>query len=261
MYIREVVKSELCEVNGRNENVGYRLRKGDFLEIDIDLGRETAMMPQAIELDIYYDDNDLIVVNKPAGMLVHPTHRDKNGTLLNALSHHLNIGNGLEVCLIRPGLIHRLDKQTSGLIVIAKNSRAHRIMAKQFHKKQVEKRYLALVNGEVELTEGIIESPIGRYAELKQWNVKSDGKPSTTRFWVRRRWLGKTLLELEPVTGRTNQLRIHLASIGHPLIGDVLRGGGDHRRLCLHAYRLCFLHPTSGERIVLESSVTFEKND
>lgn len=248
MYLREVVKNGLCEVNGRVENIGYRLRPNDLVEIVVDESRGTAMRPEDIPLDIVLEDDQLIVVNKPAGMLVHPSHRENSGTLLNALAHHLNdpkTRNGR----IRPGLIHRLDKQTSGLVVVAKNARAHRILAGSFMKKRVEKRYVALVEGRVENDEGVVEAPIGRHADLKHWSVKQDGKHSETRYWVRERRSGTTLVELEPVTGRTNQLRIHCELIGHPIVGDVGRGGRQFSRLCLHAARLGFPHPVTGKWI------------
>lgn len=307
MYLRDVVKNEKCEVNGRYENVGYRVRENDFIEIELDISRENAMRPQEMELDIVYEDEQLIVVNKPAGMLVHPTHRDKSGTLLNGLAFYLNrsvpsavavgrailssdsdfISGAVAFALpvtsvsttpsaeaadsppnqggefasgaarIRPGLVHRLDKQTSGLIVVAKTSRAHRILADHFHRKLVEKRYLALVEGTVKKDEGTIEGTIGRYAEEKRWDIKPGGKRAETRFWVRERYADTTLLELEPVTGRTNQLRIHCASIGHPIVGDIARGGRHFERLCLHASRLSFRHPNGGKISEFSATVAF----
>jgi 23S rRNA pseudouridine1911/1915/1917 synthase len=270
MYLREVVKGEQCEVNGRSENVGYRLRSNDFIEIELDLSREHSMLPQEIPLDILFEDNDLIVANKPTGMLVHPSHREKTGTLLNALMFHLNrrsepsalAGGPANVdgsAFIRPGLIHRLDKDTSGLIVVAKNPRAHRILSAHFQRKLVEKRYIALVDGIVKDDAGTITGDIGRHDERKHWGLKEGGKPSETRFVVRERYANRTLLDLEPVTGRTNQLRIHCASIGHPIVGDIVRGGREFTRLCLHAYKIAFKHPSGGERIECEVLVEFEK--
>ena len=280
MYLRDVVKTERCEVNGRWENIGYRLREKDLIEITVDQARETAMKPENIPLDIVFEDEHIIVVNKPAGMLVHPSHRENNGTMLNALSFYLNerreegkrgrgekerIGVVSQISssplhllssspTIRPGLPHRLDKQTSGLVVVAKNALAHRRLSAAFMKKRIEKRYLALVEGIVERERGTIEAPIGRFAELKQWSVKPDGKHSESRFWVRERHADTTLIELEPVTGRTNQLRIHCELIGHPIVGDTQRSGREFKRLCLHAYKLAFPHPTSNERMNFETT-------
>ncbi|MEO6334292.1 MAG: RluA family pseudouridine synthase [Pyrinomonadaceae bacterium] len=310
MYLRGIVRDEKCEVNGRLENVGYRLRSGDFLELELDLTRENSMRPENVPLEIVYEDEHLVVVNKPAGMLVHPTNRDKNGTLLNALVFHFNgaslpnaergmrkAGFGTSAvdtltkfpeldspasspgidksipsprddqsnsafpvqhsAFIRPGLVHRLDKQTSGLIVIAKSVRVHRSLARQFQRKFVEKKYLALVDGVVEKDNGSIVASIGRFAEEKRWDVKEGGKPSETRFQVIERRSDSTLLELEPVTGRTNQLRIHCASIGHPIVGDVPRGGREFARLCLHAWKLSFRHPFTREDMEFESTCFF----
>jgi 23S rRNA pseudouridine1911/1915/1917 synthase len=251
MYIREIVKSGLCEVNGREENIGKRLMPNDFIEITLDATRGTAMRPEDIALDIPYEDDELLVVNKRPGMLVHPSHYENSGTLLNALVFHLNRASPGRSQTVRPGLIHRLDKQTSGLVVVAKNARAHRRLSRSFMLKRVEKRYVALVDGVVTEDSGTIEAPIGRFAELKKWGVTDDGKPSETRFSVLERNSEMSLLELEPVTGRTNQLRIHCEMIGHPIVGDTGRGGRQHERLCLHSYRLSFPHPTSGEIVTV----------
>lgn len=265
MYLRELVKNAHCEVNGRHENIGYKLRPNDVVEISVDTSRETAMRPENVAVDIVFEDEHLIVVNKPAGTLVHPTHRDKSGTLLNALAYHLNRSRiegfedaGVSTAFIRAGLIHRLDKQTSGLMVVAKTARAHRILAEHFKRKLVEKRYLALVDGVIGDDDGTIVQPIGRFAEQKLWGVKADGKHAETRFWVRQRFVDKTLVELEPVTGRTNQLRIHLASLGHPIVGDAARGGTEFHRLCLHAYRIAFRHPSDGNSLMkFERAIEF----
>jgi 23S rRNA pseudouridine1911/1915/1917 synthase len=260
MYLRELVKNEACEVNGRHENRGYKLMPNDLVEIHLDLTRETAMRPENVAVDIVYEDAHLIVVNKPAGTLVHPTHRDKSGTLLNALAYHLNrsrIESGEGAVFIRAGLIHRLDRQTSGLMVVAKTARTHRVLADHFKRKMVAKRYLALVDGVIADDSGSIVQPIGRFAEQKLWGVKADGKHAETRYWVRKRYAAATLVELEPVTGRTNQLRIHTAAIGHPITGDTARGGTEFHRLCLHAYRLEFRHPADGTTMRFERMVDF----
>lgn len=304
MYIRETVKNGGCEVNGFDVNIGTRLRENDLIEIDIDRTRGTAMRRENIPLNILYEDDHIIVVNKPAGMLMHPSHRENSGTLINGLAFYLNqksegvgereskvvdeTGNGEEDIIslsathqlrysatsepgrvtatfhrpfsdpVRPGLPHRLDKDTSGLIVATKTAAAHRRLSALFMAKKVVKRYAALVVGAVAPDEGIIEAPIGRYAELKHWSVKDDGRPATTNYWVRERFADRTLLELEPVTGRTNQLRIHCELLGHPIIGDVKRGGGEFARLCLHAERLAFRHPMTGAELSFGSPVSAE---
>jgi len=283
MYLRELVKTEQVQVNGEFTNVGVRLRAGDFVEVEADMSRGTAMRPEDIPLDIVYEDNVIIVVNKPAGMLVHPTHRDKNGTLLNALVYHLNsekdrkcisvgdrepprlpiksIGSHPSFvsrgAFIRPGLVHRLDRETSGLIVVAKTLEAHRRLAREFMKTRVQKKYVALVEGNLAQDEGTISVPIGRYAEKKHWGVKEDGKNSESRFRVIQRHADSTLLELEPVTGRTNQLRIHCSHIGHPIVGDVRRGGREFSRLCLHARSISFKHPATGEDMTFSVDISY----
>ncbi len=260
MYLRELIKTEQCEVNGRSENRGYVVRSNDFVELYADLSRETAMRPENVPLEVLYEDEHLIVVDKPAGMLAHPSFRDRSGTLLNALAFHLNrnaIMMGEQADLIRPGLIHRLDKETSGLMVIAKSLPTHRRLSAQFENKTVTKRYAALVSGNIAEDEGAVNAPIGRFADLKYWGVKDDGKPSVTRFRVERRTPGRTLLELEPVTGRTNQLRIHCEHLGHPIVGDVKRGGEPFKRLCLHAWKLGFRHPFTNEMLEFEKPTVF----
>jgi 23S rRNA pseudouridine1911/1915/1917 synthase len=257
MYLRDAVKSERCEVNGRFENRGYRLRTNDFIEVEVDPARETAMRPQELALDIVFEDHALVVINKASGMLVHPTHAEKNGTMLNALAWHVN-KDSADSAAIRPGLIHRLDKHTSGLIVVAKTARAHRVLASHFQRKLVEKTYLALVDGVVTDDSGTIDAPIGRFADRKIWDVNPEGKHAVTRFRVSKRFEGATLLELEPVTGRTNQLRIHCAHIGHPIVGDLMRGGSEFVRVCLHAWRPAFMHPDGGVRLEFEAPVPEE---
>ena len=262
MYLRDTVKTEQCEVNGRNENRGYLLREKDFVEVDIDPARETAMRPQNIPLEIVFEDQSIIVVNKSSGMLVHPTHAEKNGTMLNALAYYLNRDKiesfAPSAAFIRPGLIHRLDRHTSGLVVVAKTARAHRVLSDHFQRKLVEKTYVALVDGVVAQDSGTIDAPIGRFAELKFWDVNPEGKQAVTRYEVRERFDGATLLELEPVTGRTNQLRIHCACIGHPIVGDVDRGGREFSRVCLHAWKLSFWHPGGGKRLEFEAEIPAE---
>jgi 23S rRNA pseudouridine1911/1915/1917 synthase len=238
IYLKKLVRDGKCEVNGRVEDRGYVLRKNDFVEIAIDCKENLLTYPEPMDLEILYEDRDFLVVNKPSGMLVHPTLGVRSGTLLNGLTYHLNKNSSSS--FIRAGLVHRLDKETSGLMVIAKNQKTHRTLSSAFQRRIVEKKYFALVEGIVEKDEGIIEAPIGKYEDLKQWNIKQGGKMAITMFRTRCRLTDKTLLELEPLTGRTNQLRIHLAYIGHPILGDKKYGGKDFKRLCLHAYKLAF---------------------
>jgi len=281
MYIRELVRDGHVEVNGTHENSGRRLRPVDFIEVTYDATRGTSMRPEDIPLEIVFEDAHLIVVNKPAGMLVHPSHREKTGTLLNALTYHLNrdslraspaylrkssaFPNDTKeksgyAAAVRPGLVHRLDKNTSGLIVVAKTPLAHRNLSKSFMRKQVKKLYIALVEGLIPDDAGTITAPIGRHAMQKQWSVHPRGKHSVTNYRVLSRNLDAdtTLVELEPVTGRTNQLRIHCQSIGHPILGDQQRATREHARLCLHARRLDFPHPATNEPLQFQTTIPRE---
>jgi len=312
MRIANLIEAGACFVNSAAGRAGYRIVAGDAVEISFDESAPTSMFPEPIPLDVVHEDDQVIVVVKPAGMLVHPTMSVKSGTLANALAYHLNRefyassgfrvpGSGLEPepadhqidsnleleipnpeprlsrhgdchSLTRPGLVHRLDRATSGLIVVAKTPRALTILSRHFRKRLVEKRYLALVRGNVDQESGSINAPIGRDADqLPHWRVMEDGKPAETRFKVIERLEGATLLELEPVTGRTNQLRIHCAHLGHPIVGDEMQSncglgseGSAGRqsaianpqsaiRLCLHAWKLAFHHPANGDWMSLSS--------
>lgn len=296
MRIANLIESGACLVNGTVGRPGYRILVGDSVHFSFDDGAPTAMSPEPIPLEIIYQDEQLIVVVKPAGMLVHPTMSVKTGTLANALVYHLNrqriedggwkieslaLGAAESIDprssilnfepVIRPGIVHRLDRATSGLMVIAKTQRALTVLSRHFRKRLVEKHYLAWVRGIVEEEAGSIDAPIAREPELRRWRVIEGGKPAETRFKVLETLRGATLLELEPVTGRTNQLRIHCAYIGHPIIGDemygnfelgisncelktlseteqfAIRNSQSEMRLCLHAWKLAFHHPASGE--------------
>ena len=257
MYLRNILKNKNCELNGYIANSGMRLKTNDFIEIEVDTERETAMKPQKIDFEIVYEDKEILVVNKPENLLVHPTHYEKSGTLLNGLSYYLN-KNSKSKTVIRPALIHRLDRQTSGLLLVSKTKRATGILGAYFKKRLVEKKYLAIVGGFLKEDSGEINEPIGRFEEERYWNVKAGGKQAQTRFFVLERFKNKTLLELEPVTGRTNQLRIHTAFIGHPIIGDTVYNGLKYSRLCLHASNLKFRHPSKNEQIEFNSDLPFE---
>lgn len=248
-YLRRVVKEGFCEVNGYVENTGKTLRTNDFIEINVDEDQEKGMTPEDIPVEVVYEDAEIIVVNKGAGMLVHPTNYERNGTLLNALTFYVNRNRSHGDKFIRPHLIHRLDRETSGLMIIGKNAKVSKIICSHFKRRLFEKRYISLVEGVIKEDSGTISAPIGRYDELRRWNVKEDGKMSESRFRVLERKNGNTLLELEPVTGRTNQLRIHCAHIDHPIVGDDWYGGSEFERLCLHASEISFWHPNGGKKM------------
>lgn len=253
-YLRRVVKEESCELNGEVANSGITLKSNDFVEIDVEIDFAKGMKPEEMPLDIVYEDKDVVVINKAAGVLVHPTNYERNGTLLNGLTHYLNQNSGSEL-FIRPHLVHRLDRETSGLIVTTTNSRASKILSSHFARDLFKKTYVALVEGAVESEFGEINASIGRNEEDRKWQVFEDGKVSQTKYSVLERFSDSTLLELEPVTGRTNQLRIHCAHIGHPIVGDEMHTENPSERLCLHAIKLSFFHPNGGERIELETEM------
>lgn len=256
-YLRGVVKNGFCEVNGYIANTGNKLRTNDFVEIKVDLDQTKAMKAEQMPLAIVFEDKEIIVINKPCGMLVHPTNYERNGTLLNGLTYYLNSESKGDL-FIRPHLIHRLDRETSGLILIAKNPRASRILCNQFKKKSFEKKYIALVERVVEKDSGEINASIGRDENERRWKVMKGGKISQTKFKVLRRFDDKTLLELEPVTGRTNQLRIHCNYIGHPILGDEMHTDKEFSRLCLHASKLGFRHPNDGNFLEFRSDISKE---
>jgi 23S rRNA pseudouridine1911/1915/1917 synthase len=265
MRIAGLVARGACAVGGAAAHAGWRLRAGDAVEVALPPESPNAMTPEPLPLKIVYEDEHLVVVDKPSGMLVHPTRGVKRGTLANALTYHLNRTalesrlsgaapapdtelithrSSLIPPLVRPGIVHRLDRATSGLLVVAKTQDALSQLARHFHRRLVEKRYLALVCGRVRDNEMVIRAPIGKDpAAHPKWRVTAGGKEAETRLRVLGGRGGLTLVELEPVTGRTNQLRIHCAHAGHPVAGDEWYGSDGRQRLCLHAARLAFRHP------------------
>jgi len=246
-------------VNGAPSKASYRVAQGD--EITAILARPAAAQPVAepLTLDILYEDADVLVVNKPAGLVVHPGAGQSHGTLVNALLNYrpeLALQEG-----DRPGIVHRLDRDTSGLLLVAKHEEARQQLQGQFKRRQVKKVYLALVEGRLEPAQGVIEAPIGRDpAHRKRMAVVSaGGRPARTAYQVRDHADPFTFLEAYPETGRTHQIRVHLAAIGLPVVGDRVYGGkkqrlGLHRQF-LHAWRLTFTLPGTGERATFSASL------
>ena len=238
-------------VDGRAVGAGYRLRAGQSVEMRAPEPEQPAMAAQSIPLDVLYGDAELLVVNKPAGMPVHPGVGHPDSTLMNAV---LGLSNGASRVgeAYRAGLVHRLDMDTSGVMVIAKTERAHSHLSAQFKARTVRKRYVALVRGNPEPPEAIIEAPIGRDpSNRKRMAIVEGGRESTTLYRTLRRYSGRALIEALPKTGRTHQIRVHLASVGHPVVGDAIYGRGSDAigRQFLHAAALEFEHPTTGERV------------
>lgn len=256
-YLRQVLKTGGCELNGEHANGGLLVREDDFIEIEIDERMSTGMVPEEMPIKVLFEDDKLLVIDKPAGFLVHPTHFERNGTMLNAMTFYLNRGREEGDVFVRPHLVHRLDRETSGVLVSAKDQRSSRILCSHFKRGHFEKTYIAVVDGVLKDDEGSIDLPIARSAEQKRWEVTQGGKPSVTRYSVVERKDSSTIVRLEPVTGRTNQLRIHMAAIGHPITGDKTQGGADFPRLCLHCSSMSFWHPDGGERVTVESRPDF----
>ena len=269
MHIRTLIATGACKIGGENARAGQKVRLGDTVEVTCDIETATAMTPEALPLDVVYEDDHLLVIIKAAEMLMHPTRGISSGTLANALAYHLNrkriendpmfsIPQGTP-CLecppsitnraTRPGLVHRLDRATSGLVVVAKTMRSLSVLSRHFHERRVAKGYAAVLTGCVREDELTITAPIGRdaAADMPKWRVMSEGKHSESRLRVIARASDRTLVEMIPITGRTNQLRIHAAHIGRPIFGDGWYGGAHADRLCLHASRLAFHHPANGE--------------
>lgn len=277
MHIARLVASGACLVNNVLAPVGQKLRAGDEVRFTHDENDiSNAMTPEALALEIISEDEHLLVVVKPAGMLMHPTRNVKSGTLANALTYHLN-RQSIEkdetaddavdatsvmsadarlrhTIKVRPGLVHRLDCATSGLVVVAKTQQALSVLSRHFHERRVEKKYLAVLAGRVAANEMTISAPIGRDAEAQpKWNVMEDGRAAETHLRVLESRADRTLVEFTPLTGRTNQLRIHSHYIGHPIIGDEWYGETRAERLCLHAAKLSFYHPAGGGWLEFES--------
>jgi len=238
----------------------YKVSPSEEISVELPEKIKTEFLPEEIPLEIVYEDDDLLVVNKQTGLVVHPSPGNQEHTLVNAL-----LGKGVSLSDInknRPGIVHRLDKDTSGLLVIAKNNVSHLKLAKQFADHSIHRKYVAIVCGKVEFDENIIEAPIGRHP-LKRKDMAVGFTPNTkyarTHYHTLKRSKNFSFLELKPFTGRTHQLRVHLAYIGHPILGDSKYGKGDNFiRLALHAQELGFIHPTTKKAIHFTSNVPSE---
>ena len=231
---------------------------GDTIWIELPEPKETELVPEEIPLDIIYEDDDIVVVNKPRGMVVHPAPGNWSGTLVNALMYHC--GDSLSGINgeIRPGIVHRIDKDTSGLLVVAKNDRAHQSLAEQIKEHSAGRRYYAVVYGAPREDKGTVNAPIARHrVDRKKMAVTEGGRQAITHYEVLERYRGYTYMAFQLETGRTHQIRVHMAHIGHPIIGDPLYGPSkDKWKLdgqCLHAGQLTLTHPATGERMTFEA--------
>ena len=245
-------------VNSKQQKVSYKVKMGDIITIEQPTPKEIELKAENIPIDIIYEDDNIIVVNKPKGMVVHPANGNPNGTLVNAIMAICKdslSGIGGE---IRPGIVHRLDKDTSGLLIIAKNDEAHVDMSEQIKNHEVKKTYIALVRGVIKENEATIDMPIGRsQSDRKKMAVNKNGKNAVTHIKVLKRYDKYTLLEIHIETGRTHQIRVHLSHIGYPIIGDYTYSNGKNEfgiiGQCLHAQRLEFKHPITQKKMKLEA--------
>jgi 23S rRNA pseudouridine1911/1915/1917 synthase len=238
----------------------YKVKLNDEIKVIIAQKKESGLLPEDIPLEVVYEDDDLAVINKQAGLVVHPAPGNYEHTLVNALLHRFKKLS--EVNPKRPGIVHRLDKETSGLLVVAKNNFAHHALSKQFEKHTIKRTYIALVKGKVKFDEDVIELPIGRHPvrrESMTVSFNEKAKFARTRYRTLKRTEEFSLMELEPYTGRTHQLRVHLAFLGHPILGDKKYGKhNDFCRLALHAKSLGFTHPRTGKPIEFSSDIPKE---
>lgn len=245
-------------VNHKMVKSSYKVQEGDKIQIEEEIPVEISLKAQNIPLEVIYEDKDIIVVNKPKGMVVHPANGNPDGTLVNAIMAMCKgslSGIGGE---IRPGIVHRLDKDTSGIIVVAKNDKAHINLSEQIKEHRVKKTYIALVRGIVKENEATINMPIGRSEkDRKKMAVTKKGKEAITHFRVLERYDKYTLLQVNIETGRTHQIRVHLSQIGYPIVGDEVYSNGKNewniKGQCLHAKSLEFTHPITGEKMYLEA--------
>jgi len=257
--VDRLINEQKVTVDGALVKAGYRLRGGEVIVTSLPSERPTQPAPEYLPLRILYEDEALLAVDKPAGMVAHPALGHQGGTLVNALLAHRPELSSLD----RAGIVHRLDRYTSGLLLVAKTEGAHQTLQRQFRRRQVYKVYLALVEGRLAPREGRIEAPLGRDPRHRQRVVVvTNGRPASTVYRVREYFDHYTFLEVQPETGRTHQIRVHLSAIGHSVVGDRVYG---HRRVplglrryFLHAWRLGFTHPTRGEWVEVEASLPLE---
>ncbi|MFB7812799.1 RluA family pseudouridine synthase [Paenibacillus chitinolyticus] len=263
--IQQWIKDGHARVDGRNVKPNYKLSGGQVVDLAIPDPEPLDIAAENIPLDVVYEDGDVIVINKPRGLVVHPAPGHYSGTLVNALMHHCKDLSGING-VMRPGIVHRIDKDTSGLLMIAKNDQAHASLAEQLKEHSVTRKYVALVHGNLQHDHGTIDAPIGRDSYDRKLYTVTDknSKHAVTHFAVLERFDGYTLVELKLETGRTHQIRVHLKFIGHPLVGDPSYGRSKGMTMdgqALHAQILGFTHPRTGERLEFEAPIPEDMAD
>ena len=256
-YIAKLIEEGKVLVNNKQEKASYKVKENDdILLMDIE-DKKSDIKEEDIPLDVVYEDDDIMIINKVQGMVVHPANGHYSGTLVNALMYQadsLSSINGV----VRPGIVHRIDKDTSGLICIAKNDNAHHSLADQLKDHTMSREYIALVRGVIKENSGTIDMPIGRDKKDRQkMGIDKEGKPATTHFQVLERFNDHTLVKCQLVSGRTHQIRVHMSAIGHPVEGDPLYAGRNYDKLykngqLLTAYKLKLIHPSSKKEMVFE---------
>jgi len=257
--------AKLCEegrvsVNGKTADKKHKLKVGEEIEIDVPEPETVEVVAEDIPLDIVYEDDDVIVVNKPQGMCVHPAPGNESGTLVNALMHHCGESLSAINGVIRPGIVHRIDKDTSGLLVAAKNNEAHLHLSDQLKERKALRKYNALVNGNIREDSGTIDKPIARHPnDRKKMAIVHGGREAVTHYNVLERYNGYTLVECILETGRTHQIRVHMSSIGHSIVGDKVYGVKKERfkleGQLLHARTIGFVHPNTGKIVEFSSEL------
>ncbi|OQB25157.1 MAG: Ribosomal large subunit pseudouridine synthase D [Firmicutes bacterium ADurb.Bin182] len=258
-YMQRVVASGNVYVNERTEKSNYRLKKGDNIRIMMPEPEKSEVEPQNIPLEVLYQDDDIAVIDKPKGMVVHPAPGNPDRTLVNAIMYHVRDLSGIGGEM-RPGIVHRIDKMTSGLIVIAKNDKAHRSLSEQFKRHTAKRTYLAIVEGNIKEDEGTVDAPVGRHpVDRKRMAVVGGGRSAVTHWRVLERFGRYTLIEASLETGRTHQIRVHMAHIKHPLAGDTVYGASKPKLnldgQALHAIKLELIHPGTGRKVEFTSDL------
>src|SRR4030095_5618497 len=262
-------RSGAVQVDARQDKAGYRIRGGEIIEVDLQTLEPLPLTPEQLPLQIYFEDEDLAVIEKPAGMVVHPGSGTKTGTVVHGLLFHfknLSTAGGRA----RPGVVHRLDKKTSGLLIVAKNNTAHARLSKAFQEREIQKTYVALVHGKPRQDTGTVELLVGRHPTMRTRMAarKVHGRSAYTEYRVLEHFRGFSLLQLRIKTGRTHQIRVHLSAIGHPVVGDDVYGNksyqqfskrfGELNRYFLHAEALRFTHPVTGVPLEFHSELPRE---